>query len=110
MGKLFAIPGPITSTGSPANLLLRTACSFTRIIPALPASTSEATPLSPSTLLDFELLHNFTVNTSSTITSSLVVPSEEMREFYRTVFVHEAFSYDYFIHSLLALSGFHLVR
>ena len=68
-----------------------------------------APPLSPSSLMDLELLHNFTSKTYSTITCSAVI-SPSLREFYRTTYVQEAFAYDYFIHSILAVSAFHLVH
>ena len=59
--------------------------------------------------MDLELLLNFTSKTYSTITCSAVI-SPSLGEFYRTTYVQEAFAYDYFIQSILAVSAFHFVH
>ncbi|CZR50185.1 uncharacterized protein PAC_00057 [Phialocephala subalpina] len=92
----------------------RIECSFASSLltppsPPLLRAPQYAPPLSPSSLMDLELLHNFTSKTYSTITCSSVI-SPSLREFYRTTYVQEAFAYDYFIHSILAVSAFHHVH
>lgn len=62
-----------------------------------------ACSISPSHLLDLELLYNFTTSTYLTTSSR---PS--IQRLYQSDVIKEAFKYDFLIHSVLALSAFHL--
>ncbi|PVH81001.1 hypothetical protein DL98DRAFT_654214 [Cadophora sp. DSE1049] len=64
-----------------------------------------ASPILPNQLLDLELLHNFTTATSDTLSDR-----DGVNELFRVAMVREAFQYDFLIHSILAVSGFHLAR
>ncbi|KUJ21428.1 uncharacterized protein LY89DRAFT_665858 [Mollisia scopiformis] len=96
----------------------RVPCSFEGLTPPSatpparpafhPPDLQYAPPLSPTSMLDLELLHNFTSRTYCTVSASLVL-SPAQKEFHRTGFVEAAFGYDYFTHALLAVSVFHLI-
>jgi len=83
------------------------ACSFLAGKPSPRATLQYAPPITLPGLLDLELLHNFTTKTYATANSSTAI-SPQLAEFYRTTFVQHAFAQDFFIHSILALSAFHL--
>ncbi|KAH7385034.1 hypothetical protein BKA64DRAFT_156324 [Cadophora sp. MPI-SDFR-AT-0126] len=91
----------------------RVPCSFSETHDSPPSSTSQldssasqvASPIPPNQLRDLELLHNFTTATADTLSNR-----EGVNELFRVAMVGEAFKYDFLIHSILSVSGFHLAR
>jgi hypothetical protein len=60
---------------------------------------------SQASILDLELLHNFSTKTCVSISEQA-----EQSHFYQTGFITEALKTDYVLHCLLGLSAFHLVH
>ena len=75
----------------------RTRCSFKSPTPSA---------LSPApSLLDLELLHNFSTKTRLSMTTYA-----PLQEFYSTDFISKALKTDYVLHSLLSISAYHLAQ
>jgi hypothetical protein len=89
----------IRSSATKTTLLLVVhACSFAPPpIPAVPVAST----FSVTTLLDFELLHNFSIKAPRSQTDKV-----DIQGFFSINFVPLAFGYDYLLHSILALSAF----
>ena len=88
-----------------------TCCSFKQPIPPpslqpIPSPQPQVSkPIPVSSLLDLELLHNFSNKTCTTITQNAA-----LYDFYRTDFITEALKCTYVLHCLLGLSALHLVH
>jgi hypothetical protein len=81
----------------------RHACSFVAAkTTILNAPRNPLTTFSASTLLDFELLHNFSTKTAKTLADD--------QTFFSITLVQLSFGYDYLLHSILALSAFHIAH
>ncbi|KAN0094167.1 hypothetical protein V8E51_017351 [Hyaloscypha variabilis] len=79
-------------------------CSFNTPPPQNPNSQI-ADPVSPSQLLDLKLLHQFTSETYISITEK-----PNIHKLYRTKVIDTGFQYNYLLHSVLAVTAFHLFR
>ncbi|KIM92622.1 hypothetical protein OIDMADRAFT_208750 [Oidiodendron maius Zn] len=83
----------------------RIRCSFQPVTSPSSPQPQTTSPHPVSSLLDLELLHNFSTETSLTITTH--VP---LQQFYRTTFVTEALKTDYLLQYVLSISAFHLAQ
>jgi hypothetical protein len=70
-----------------------------------PPSPRPQIAVTVSSLLDLELLHNFSTKTCLSMT-----PNAALQQFYRTVYISEALKVDYHLHCILGLSAFHLAQ
>jgi hypothetical protein len=85
-----------TSTCRPC-VKSRLLCSF--VPPVLPP----VSPISGNSLVDLELMYNFTTKTAISISDG-----HNAQSFFSTTCVELGFRYDYLLHTILALSAFHM--
>ncbi|TAQ84862.1 hypothetical protein B7494_g6818 [Chlorociboria aeruginascens] len=71
--------------------------------PSPPPQTTISSPISTFSLLDLELLHNFSTETSLSMSSYAA-----LCKFYQTGLITEALKSDYLLHAILGFSAFHL--
>jgi hypothetical protein len=85
----------------------RHVCSFAAptITPTPPPAAPVVSTFSATTLLDLELLHNFSVKTAKSLADKI-----EIQCFFSIDFVQLALGYDYLLHSILALSALHIAH
>ena len=84
----------------------RTRCSFQPTTPPPPSPNLDRTvPFQVSSLLDLELLHNFTTKTCLSASTNM-----DLVRFYQTDFITEALKSNHLLHCFLGVSALHLAQ